>query len=496
MPWQQQQQQPPPQMAGNLNLSLRSRRKLTTTTGILHFVRRQRVAGALAGMLMLLTVVYWQQITYSRSSGRSSGIVVDDGEGTYSDNNLVSSSQVDLAERILDRGSALDSPVMVRSVGSAPAVDTVRTDATVAQTDEETETAQQASPWITYSKQTDERREEPTGLSEVGGLVQVTDDAAQLRYELAEARMRSTLARVKQECQQGQSPASDGVPPPPRDEVVQASVEFDNDATLFLQAQNELGRPPPTVPQPLPMPRFEHVEMGCYSQNTEDGILMDIFAHIGTTNKRAVEICSGVGYENNVANLAVLHSWETIMVDGDTGNIRAMHRFFEQPGHPAVMRMPHMVQAFITAENVNEIIEAEGFEGEIDLFSLDMDGMDLWIWKALTVVRPRVVVVEIQEVWGPYESKSRPYSPDFRHSGIPTMGASIAAFSKVANEKGYRLVGCINKGFNAFYIRDDLGVEAYPEYDPAGCFVHHVGQWANIIKHRKNFARRVGWVDV
>ena len=212
MPWQQQQQQPPPQMAGNLNLSLRSRRKLTTTTGILHFVRRQRVAGALAGMLMLLTVVYWQQITYSRSSGRSSGVVVDDGEGTYSDNSLVSSSQVDLAERILDRGSALDSPVMVRSVGSAPAVDTVRTDATVAQTDEETETAQQASPWITYSKQTDERREEPTGLSEAGGLVQVTDDAAQLRYELAEARMRSTLARVKQECQQGQSPASDGVP--------------------------------------------------------------------------------------------------------------------------------------------------------------------------------------------------------------------------------------------------------------------------------------------
>lgn len=122
-----------------------------------------------------------------------------------------------------------------------------------------------------------------------------------------------------------------------------------------------------------------------------------IFAKIGATSRRAVEICSGDGFENNVANLAVLHGWEVIMMDGRENNMAHARRFYTQPGiapppsraricsefqfsrcpgMPPGMKMPHLIRDFITRANVNNLISGKGFTGEIDLFSLDMDGVD------------------------------------------------------------------------------------------------------------------------
>jgi len=52
-------------------------------------------------------------------------------------------------------------------------------------------------------------------------------------------------------------------------------------------------------------PRFKDFEFGCFSQNSEDGILLAIFWAIGVQSGRVVEICSGVGWENNAATLAL-----------------------------------------------------------------------------------------------------------------------------------------------------------------------------------------------
>jgi len=46
-------------------------------------------------------------------------------------------------------------------------------------------------------------------------------------------------------------------------------------------------------------------------------------------------------------------------------------------------------------------------------WSLDMDGMDYWIWEAIEVVNPRVVVVEYQDMLGPDNALTVPYRDDF-----------------------------------------------------------------------------------
>jgi hypothetical protein len=98
-----------------------------------------------------------------------------------------------------------------------------------------------------------------------------------------------------------------------------------------------------------------------------------------------------------------------------------------------------------------------------------MDGIDYWIWKEIKCINPRVVIAEIQCIFGAEKSVTVPYSDDFKTQFINNFGvyseASLKAFVKLADIKGYRLVGFEKYGFNAFSIRNDIGIELFPPYN-------------------------------
>ncbi|HTU21711.1 MAG TPA: hypothetical protein VMG10_26980, partial [Gemmataceae bacterium] len=151
----------------------------------------------------------------------------------------------------------------------------------------------------------------------------------------------------------------------------------------------------------------------CFSQNDEDGLLLHVFSRVGTTNKQVVEICAGDGVECNSANLIINHGWRGLLFDGDEDKIARGRRFYARC-RDTFLYPPTLVHAWVTAENVNDLVSGHGFVGDIDLLSLDMDGMDFWVWKALTCIRPRVVVLEVNTRWGPHASVALPYQPDFQ----------------------------------------------------------------------------------
>ena len=245
------------------------------------------------------------------------------------------------------------------------------------------------------------------------------------------------------------------------------------------------------------LPSLEEVEFGSFSQTGEDGILHFIFSLIGTNDRRAIEICAGDGITCNAANLIVNHGWTALLVDGDAGNVHAGNDFYKECPETRVWP-PTFVQAWVTAENVNSIIEGAGFSGEIDLLSLDIDGMDYWVWKAIKCATPRVVVLEFQNIWGSERSVTVPYDPLFVAefvNGEPNYaGASLAAFIKLGREKGYRLVGCQSYGFNAFFIRSGVGEDIFPEVDPASCFTHPCS--VDAIKRRLPLVVDRDWEEV
>lgn len=221
-----------------------------------------------------------------------------------------------------------------------------------------------------------------------------------------------------------------------------------------------------------PLPELFETEFRVYSQNGEDGILWFLFSLLGTTSRRAVEICAGDGIECNAANLIINHAWSALLVDGDAGQVARGQEFYRQCRNTWVSP-PTLTQAWVTAEAVNEIVADNGFAGDVDLLSLDLDGNDYWIWKALTVVRPRVVVLEFNASAGPDRRLTISYDSAFRLDFSVTpyrAGASLAAFTALAAQKGYRLVGVQSLGFNAFFVRADVPADWLPTRTPRECY--------------------------
>jgi hypothetical protein len=116
--------------------------------------------------------------------------------------------------------------------------------------------------------------------------------------------------------------------------------------------------------------------------------------------------------------------------------------------------------AFITRENINQLIASAGITGDIGILSIDIDGNDYWIWKAIHAVSPRIVIVEYNSVFGSQHPITIPYDAAFNctkahHSNL-YFGASLAALCRLAEEKGYVFAGSNSAGSNAFFVRRDV----------------------------------------
>ncbi len=233
------------------------------------------------------------------------------------------------------------------------------------------------------------------------------------------------------------------------------------------------------VQQGLPLPGFDEVQFRAYSQSGEDGLLLYVFAVIGTTNKRCVEICAGEGIECNTANLIVNHGWTGLLIDGDDVKLQRGRDFYGQCQGTRIWP-PYLEHRWITRENINDILAEKNFSGQIDLLSLDLDGNDYWIWQAIDTIDPRVVILEYQSAWGPEKRITQRYQEDFSFSaiqvelGLPRCGASLAAFVSLARKKGYRLVGCNRLCFNAIFVKQGIGEDHFPEVPASACFDHEM----------------------
>lgn len=257
----------------------------------------------------------------------------------------------------------------------------------------------------------------------------------------------------------------------PRATIPEPVSDLDRQSQILL-AQNYRR----AVRQGEPLPSFPQVEFSSYSQNGEDGILLLIFSAIGEKTKRVVEACAGDGVECNAANLIINHGWSGLLFDGSASAIERGKTFYAKRTNAWRFHRlpPTLVQAWITAENVNQLIEQNGMTGDIDLFSLDMDGVDFWIWKAIHCITPRVVVLEYNNRWSSQQSVTVPYAGDFVGSeasveGMGYFGASLLAFTKLGREKGYRLIGTNGPNTNAFFMRNDVGTDIFPEVTVDSC---------------------------
>lgn len=245
----------------------------------------------------------------------------------------------------------------------------------------------------------------------------------------------------------------------------------------------------------LPLPKLQDTGFRVYSQSDEDGLVLFVFSLIGMTNRVCVDIASGVPDGANSTNLIRNWGFTGFLFEGNEEKVGESVRFFEGPD--TNVYPPRIKQAMVNAENVNQLLQAAGVSGEIDLFSLDMDGVDYWVWKSLQVIEPRVVICEFSSYWGPDKSLTIPYDPEFTRPHKNYWGGSLAAFVKLGHEKGYRLVGHNRYGYNAIFLRKDLGEDVLPEIFPSQIFLEPLVQrWKELRFADFPDPAKYPWVEV
>jgi len=199
-----------------------------------------------------------------------------------------------------------------------------------------------------------------------------------------------------------------------------------------------------------------------YSQFEEDGIILYVLSMIGFKSRRVVEMCCGFGDQCMAANLILNHGFEGYLFDGDEVCVASAVSFFRSKKE-CLLQVPAVMHAWITAENVNDLLARSGCSGEVDLLSLDLDGNDYWVWRAIETIRPRLVVAETNPLIPSDQSLAMKYDPEFRYRGGHYLNASLLAWVKLFRERDYRLIGTHRHRFNAFFLRNDEGVKFFPE---------------------------------
>jgi len=199
-------------------------------------------------------------------------------------------------------------------------------------------------------------------------------------------------------------------------------------------------------------------EWGVFSQWGEDGIIQFLIREVEIQNKTFIEFGVEDFSESNCRYLLISSDWQGFVIDGSDENIRQLQNSYFYWRHDL-----QSMAAFVDKENINELLKKSDFNRDLGILSVDIDGNDYHILKAINVFEPRIVISEFNPYFGTERAVSVPYDPKFcrteKHYSNLYFGASIRAIEFVLNEKGYTLIGTGMTGSNAYFVRNDLITE-------------------------------------
>jgi hypothetical protein len=177
-------------------------------------------------------------------------------------------------------------------------------------------------------------------------------------------------------------------------------------------------------------------EKRTYSQCGEEGVIDEIFNHVAPVDRVLVDIGAGDTYSNSNTRLLLNAGWRGELFD--------------------VQPYTHLHCEHITAENVCAVMAKYDVPMSFELLSLDIDGIDWYVLKALLEggYRPWVVVVEFQCALPADPPVVVVYDADFKHDGSMYHSGSLGAYRALGEAHGYLLVHQCGL-LNAVLIRKD-----------------------------------------
>jgi hypothetical protein len=179
-----------------------------------------------------------------------------------------------------------------------------------------------------------------------------------------------------------------------------------------------------------------------HSQAGEDGIVEKILALLPANDRWCVEFGAWDGLHlSNSRHLIEDRGYLAVLIEGSSERFADLRRNYA--ANPRVTALNAFV-GFTAADGLDALLASLPIPQDFDLLSIDIDGNDYHVWKAVAKYRPKVVCIEF--------NPTIPTEVSFTQQPDPALnqGSSVTRLTELGKEKGYELVCVLHH--NAFFV--------------------------------------------
>lgn len=196
---------------------------------------------------------------------------------------------------------------------------------------------------------------------------------------------------------------------------------------------------------------INQAEFKIFSQNGEDGIIDYLLYKLRIQDPSYVEIGVENYDESNTRFLYETTNSQGLIIDSDIDVNKLNQKFETWKGRLSISK------ELVSAENVSDILKNKNYNKELDLFSIDIDGIDYWVIKSLRDKISKIFIAEYNPLFGPEIEVSVPNIKNFNrteyHYSNLCWGMSLKSLINLMVRKGYIFLGTNALKNNAFFVQ-------------------------------------------
>ena len=179
-----------------------------------------------------------------------------------------------------------------------------------------------------------------------------------------------------------------------------------------------------------------------HSQCGEDGILGKALEMLPERDQWAVEFGAWDGrHMSNTCHLAEEHDYHVVFIEGNPAKVEVLKKNYAD--NPKIHPLCRFV-GWEGEQKLDHILGETPIPKNFDLLSIDIDGNDWHVWKAVEEYRPKLVIIEFNPTMATELDYVQP--PVFETQ----VGCSLKALEKLGKAKGYELI-CVTP-WNAIFV--------------------------------------------
>jgi hypothetical protein len=193
--------------------------------------------------------------------------------------------------------------------------------------------------------------------------------------------------------------------------------------------------------------------LSIYSETGEDGIIKKILEIVPSNDKWCVEFGAWDGqHVSNTHNLILNNCYSAILIEGDKAKFTKLQKNYK---HKKNVITINKFVGFNSEDNLDCILKMTPIPLDFDFLSIDIDGNDYHVWKAVSKYQPKVICIE----FNPTIPTEIEFVQPADHS--INQGSSLLSLMELGKTKGYELVSVLP--YNAFFVKS----EYYPLFEIA-----------------------------